>query len=94
MGVLAVSASQRALAVRGKERERGEMIKRIEGCNARLERGPDHLRSQFGFLLQLMHNVGSSPQHGLHICFYKVLYNEMEMNHLANTRLRFKCLEI
>ena len=44
--VVAVSASQRALAVRGKERERGEMIKRIEGCNARLERGPDHLWSE------------------------------------------------
>ena len=90
--MLAFSASQRVFAVRGKEgREKEEGGRKGAMPGWKEEPTIIRLLAVFVFLLQLMHV--SAPLSRMDCTFALIrCYNEMEKN-LANTRLRFKCLE-
>ena len=75
-----------------RERER-EGVRREEGHKARLERGTDYYLTSLS-LLFYFNSCMSAPLSRMDCTFALIrCYNEMEMN-LANTRLRFKCLEL
>ena len=71
----------------GREKEEGGR----KGAMPGWKEEPTIILAVFGFLLQLMHV--SAPLSRMDCTFALIrCYNEMEKN-LANTRLRFKCLE-
>ena len=89
VGLLSVPASVGRARKRRREKEEGGRKGAMPGWKE--EPTIIRLLAVFGFLLQLMHV--SAPLSRMDCTFALIrCYNEMEKN-LANTRLRFKCLE-